>query len=77
MSEINLSKLSKSARLLWIAITLGFLLSFLSVVVSIALAINDPSKELPFSAHFVIWVVGSVFFLIVMIWRSRVKSKRD
>jgi hypothetical protein len=77
MSEIKISKLSKSARMLWIAITLGFLLSFLSVVASIALAINDPSKELPFSAHFVIWAVGSVLALAVMIWRNRAKSTKN
>jgi hypothetical protein len=67
-------KLPTLARALWIAITVGFLLSFLSVVAAIVLAINDPSLEVPLVAHFVVWGCGTAIALLVML-RRRQKSK--
>lgn len=68
MSELKLSKL---ARTVWIAITVGFLVSFLSVVVAIVLAINDSSQETPLGVHFAIWIAASAVTLVIMLWRGR------
>lgn len=72
MSELKLSKL---ARMVWIAITVGFLVSFLSVVAAIVLAINDSSHETPLGVHFAIWIAGSAVTLVIMLWRSRRKQR--
>lgn len=71
-------ELSKFARTVWIAITVGFLVSFLSVVGAIVLAINDSSHETPLGVHFAIWLAASAVTLVIMLWRGRRRAgKRD
>lgn len=76
MSELKLSRL---VHTVWIAITVGFLVGFLSVVAAIVLAINDSSYETPLGVHFAIWIAGSSVSLVIMLWRShrekRVRAK--
>ncbi len=69
-------RLSEFPRMLWIATTFGFLLSFLSVVLSIVLAINDSAYEMALSTHFLVWICGTAIILIAMLWRSRTKSQK-
>jgi hypothetical protein len=55
-------------QLLLLAIAIGFLLSFLSVIAAIALSINDHTLNVPTEVHLAIWACGTVIALLVL-WR--------
>jgi hypothetical protein len=59
------------------SIAAGFLLSFLSVIAAIVFAINDSTSETPLSTHFLIWVCGTIFAFIFMLWIERKKSSKN
>jgi membrane protein implicated in regulation of membrane protease activity len=54
------------AQLLLLALAIGFLLSFLSVIATIVLSINDQTVNVPVEVHFVIWAGGTAVALLVL-----------
>lgn len=72
MPQLNLRS---TVRAVWIAITVGFLVSFLSLLVAIGLEINDSSRETPLAVHFIIWIGASALTLLIMLWRDCRKGR--
>lgn len=64
-------KVAQASRALATALALGFLFSLVSVIVAIALSINDPTLHVPLEVHFAIWGIGAVVAYMVMTWRNR------
>jgi hypothetical protein len=64
-------KVAQASRTLATAIALGFLFSLVSVIVAIALSINDPTLHVPLEVHFAIWGIGAAGAFLVMTWRNR------
>ena len=63
-------KVAQVSRVLATAIALGFLLSLVSVIVAIALSINDPTLHVPLGVHFAIWIVGAAVAFLAITWRN-------
>lgn len=59
------------------ALAAGFLLSFISVIVAIVLAINDSSSETALSTHFLIWIFSAIFIFVIMILFDRKKYRKQ
>lgn len=64
-------KVAQASRAVATAIALGFLFSLVSVIVAIALSINDPTLHVPLAVHFAIWGIGAAVAFLVMTWRNR------
>ncbi len=64
-------KVAQASRALATAVALGFLFSLISVIVAIALSINDPTLHVPLEVHFAIWGLGAAVAFVVITWRNR------